>query len=192
MNRPKLAAFFVVLASLFRPAFGVFGAGLVIERAYRRQWRDAAQMTAVLAVGTAAVLAWNQWLAHVWLIPSSLGLADPVAYSTVAYNFFFAPLYGVVWFCPWVLAALWALRHDLALAVGLALYVAVVVAFKSADPAASYGPRYWVSVLPLLAVMTAQEGGWKWALVLPSAVISVLALFKYTQVWLAPVTGVFR
>jgi len=77
--------------------------------------------------------------------------------------------YGLLWYAPWVVCAFWALVRagwryaagdDILAAMALPILFnflmlgSLAVAFRSFSPGYCYGPRYWVPLLPWLALLS--------------------------------------
>lgn len=169
-RRPKSAALAAGIAAAFKPAFAVAGVGFVAERLWTRQWREAAEMSTVLAACGLALLAWNYWLARTFVIPiESSNTIYPSAGRSL-YETFLGPGYGLFRFAPWTIFVFTFLRLGLLrgpsalrqIAISIVLYT-LVLAYVRPFPSMSYGPRYWVAFLPWLAI-AAVEGLTHWPL----------------------------
>ena len=149
------------LAVCFKPNFLLFGAAWVATAFVSRNRRAALQLlTTFLPVAGAGSFALTYWLLCRWLLPMPDGTFWPLTAEAADVTFFSAQhgLFRFVpWFIPLALLALFGLsKPDTRLISVLVLLptAAMTVVFlgNGVHPGYSYGPRYWVPMLPLVAV----------------------------------------
>jgi hypothetical protein len=193
-DRPSLAAAALVPAIWIKPLFAVVGVAWVLTRLLQRRRGDAARLALIVGAGCALLVAFDEHLARVPLLPPAY-LHDP---RQLPFRWFWATLlggaHGLVWFVPWlvpVAVVLYARRRERALPLGelaAPLGLALVVIAYQQGPHHCWGPRYWVPFLPWLAVAAAaamQLGGRR-----VTAIIVGLALV--TAAFTLPATLRFR
>ncbi|HUO05298.1 MAG TPA: hypothetical protein VMU16_08890 [Candidatus Binataceae bacterium] len=210
-RRPMLAGLAAGAAMAFKPSFVIAGAGLVLERLWARSWRDAIEMAAVLGACGIALLSFNFWLARTLLIVGStvsVGAGNMDSFSPKGsnplYQTMLGPGVGLLNYAPWVIFSLLALGIVLfkrssplrRIAFPMALYV-VLLAFFNNGPSICYGPRYWVPMLPWLAIASVEGirsmrwhspiryalGAGYLAAVIFGAAIAIPATLRYPQMF---------
>ena len=206
---PALSGLCLAAAAYLKPPFGVVAAGVILERLLARRWKDAASLTGVLGVLGAVLLAINYGMAHTFLISGN-------ASWTPAENFYYLyetllhPEHGVFVFVPWVLFAFAAAKHGLAehgerstllrrIAVPGLLYF-LLLAVTPIGPGFSYGPRYWVPLMPWMAIAAVEfvrtrskRSRVAFAfLVLLSASIAIPGALRYRQIFSKPPSAAWK
>jgi hypothetical protein len=209
MRRPVLCGIAIGVAASMKSVFALCGLVWVIERLWARRYREAGLLTASMAVCG---------LLQVWFNMRLLGSAVSVgAGSFVSANGWqsfretlFDPSHGLFPFMPWaVLALLWApagfrraatspskgldthARRQLALPLFSFLAVYSIIGW---GPGYCYGPRYWVALLPFLAMAAVDfaVSGKEWRLHLTGALaavgmlVAVPAAIKYDRLFSRP------
>jgi hypothetical protein len=204
-----LAALFAVVAMWVKPALVVLGAGFLAERAWARDWRQAAWIAGVMTVGGLALIAFNFSLAHRPLLSGGVAWAPPSG-LTSAWGTLVDKQHGLLPFAPWVAVVAVGLgwrapgptSERLRLAVGIpALLHWALVSTYGALGGTCYGPRYWIPFLAGFAVCAAalaREGGRAvrvgLAVTVPvAAILSVTSALVYLRVWNdSPYHGLMR
>ncbi|MGH9442489.1 MAG: hypothetical protein ACRD16_09455 [Thermoanaerobaculia bacterium] len=160
-NRPGLAGFLAGLAVWIKPALGLVLAAWIFLTWRQKSGRDALRTAGAGAFPIAGFLAFNWWQAHTLLVS---GNGDPTWRPGL--SGLLATLldreHGLLTFAPWALLAFaafvsirpkrGALLSDIALPVLLMLVLLASFGPLGAD---CYGPRYWVPMLPWLAIAAA-------------------------------------
>jgi len=195
---------------VLKPPFAVGCAGFVVERLWARAWRDAIAMATVdgrlharprrvelLARRRTMVMsneAWR-WAHGVDALHDTLLALD----------------HGVLPYAPWVAVGLFGLVRALGprrgearavlrcMAIPTLFYVAFL-ASTDIKPGYCYGPRYWVPLLPFLAVAAVdvvrtrivRRAGVFALLVLVSAAVAIPGSLRYGELWDKPVLAVWR
>jgi len=217
-GRPKLAALGSAAAMYLKSPFGLIGAGLILERLWSRRWREAIEMSGVLGVCGVALVGFNYWLARTPIIIGSTisvgagnseGSHPEVTLLHSLYQTMLGPGVGVMDCAPWtifgfafLLFALFGKPSTLRrIAFPTALYGVGLVLSKT-GPGTCYGPRYWVPMLPWLAIASVEGMRWlSWqrpityllrtgyaAAVILSAAMAIPAALRYPQMFNHPVT----
>jgi hypothetical protein len=164
-SSPSLAAATIGLALWVKPQYGLIGAAWVAELLLRRRYRQSLAMIAIVGAAASALLLFNQYGARRWLVGGNFGFqfGNPIAgfYATLAGSH-----YGLLAYAPWALigacGAAWVLtrralseqasdRLLIAVAPGLLLNL-IMLSLLGFSPATCWGPRYWVPLLPWLAL----------------------------------------
>ncbi len=197
-DRPVLAALAIAAAAIIKPPYAVVGAGFVLESLWNQRWRAAALMSLTLALCGAGLMSFNYWLARTLVISGNLVGTEAVADSLrPMYRTMLGSQHGLLLFAPWVVLAPLGLglrrTHDGSdpsrltrrMVIPL-LLLFVMFAGVPFSPGACYGPRYWVPVLPWLALAAAI--GWNIA---PAALRSVFAVLAIAGAVFA-ITGILR
>lgn len=159
---PWLAAVFAVAAFWMKPALVVVGAAWILERWWAGDRRAAGQITAVMAVGGFALLAFNHFvLGRVW-ISGTYAWQPPDGLRTF-FDTMLHERYGALTFVPWLVLAvpgMW--RGPAPGAAGSARQIGlpcalhwVLLGTYGAMGATCYGPRYWIPFMPFFAVAAA-------------------------------------
>ncbi len=166
-DRPVLASIACFAAAAFKLSFLVIAAGFVIDRILGGRKRQAALMTLTIGVCLAGLVGFNYWLARTPFISGNLaGNNLRFAHNLrPLFNLFFEPEHGLIIFAPWTIFAVRALgsvpfhreRSTFLrpIAIGIALYICVL-AFPTFGPGDSYGPRYFVPLMPWLALASVE------------------------------------
>jgi hypothetical protein len=165
-DRPKLAALATGAATIFKPPFAVAGLGFIIERMWARRWRDAIEMSLVLAACVTALIGFNYWLARTPIIPVPPGWTNGSRLYPL-WATLIGPTTGLFVFAPWTIFAFaflglallppWNRKSSVLrrIAIPTTLYLTVLVVVV-AFPGTCYGPRYWVPFLPWLAIASVE------------------------------------
>jgi hypothetical protein len=199
-QRWALAGVAVSLAMAMKAPFAVFGAGWMLVLLAQRRWREGLVLTASLGVGGLALLLFNRWVSHVWVVGGRSGWMWASGLrgfkSTLLH-----PSYGLLIFVPWAALAVlalvpkgWAQKRGLAPTIGvpLLLYLAVLSASKFTG-GNCYGPRYWVPALPFLALLVIDVAKRRLISTVALAVLAAWGLYltlpgalRYKLVWDQP------
>ena len=192
-DRPVLAALGAGAALIFKPPFGVVGAGLILDRIWERRWRDAVLMSSVFGACGLALMTFNYWLARTPIIsgniePWPLGSAGAHDFRP-PFDTFLESRHGLFIWVPWAIFAIFpmgsalcsrdqrrGLLFDMSVPTSLYLAVLSVLAF---GPGRSYGPRFWVPLLPWMAVAaveTIRSTGWGWRIIFGLLAVIALAI----------------
>jgi hypothetical protein len=159
-DKPILAAVALVPAIWIKPLFAVVGMTWVLTRFFQQRRADAARLAVIVGAGCALLIAFDEQLARVPLLPPTY-LHDP---RQLPFPWLFATLlggaHGLVWFVPWLVPVAVVLLRRSARALPLGeltapLLPALVVIAYQQGPHHCWGPRYWVPFLPWLAVAAA-------------------------------------
>ena len=164
-GRSALVGLAIVAAAAIKPNFGLVGFAFVAERLWARRPREAVVIASVAAVGGVAIAALN------WSIARTLVVAgrDPWRWALGTWpvgDTLFSDDHGLFLFVPWALLPAWALLRSrptpappasasaaLLRQVSLAALVHfAILATNRNGTGWCYGPRYWVPLLPLMAL----------------------------------------
>jgi hypothetical protein len=208
-GRPVWSGLAIGVAASMKSVFALCGFAWVLERLWARRYREAALLTA--SMGVCGLL-------QMWLNMKLLGSAVTVgAGSFVAADglqsfkdTLFEPSHGLFPFVPWaVLAFLWGpiggrpgvqaapdeldvpARRQLVLPLFLFLAVYSIIGW---GPGYCYGPRYWIALLPFLALLAVDfaVSGKKWRLQLTGVLavagllVAVPGAVKYERLFSRP------
>lgn len=161
-RRVSVAALAVAAAAIIKPMFALVALAWLAVEAGRRNWRDAWVFSAWVALCGGALFSFNYWMAGTPLIFG----AGPLRGLNTGYQLLgtlLHPYYGVLRFAPWTLLALFGLigwrRYRAASNPDPLLWIAapmlpllVLMCLYGALGGNCYGPRYWVPLLPWMAV----------------------------------------
>jgi len=169
-GRPMLCASAAAAAAIFKPPFALVGAGFIMERIWARKFNEAAAMAKVLSALGIGLMAFNYWLARTPIITGNLGL-EPSWSLGPLYRTLLGPKHGLFRFAPWTIYAFVALGFGLLtgngssplrrMAIPILLFMGLL-ALDSLGPLYCYGPRYWVPMLPWLAIAAVEGLRSKW------------------------------
>ncbi len=207
----------VVAAAAIKPALGVVALGLFCALLLERRRRDALVLAAVSALGGAALVACNLWLAGVPVIGGAKGYVVAQGGSGVGSSVadaLVSQTHGLLLFAPWTALALigmvLAFRRQpqpgapvalvRALALGSASYLAVLLSSAFASGGFAYGPRQLVPLLPWLALaavgtVAGRGRAWRGALLvlgLAGAAIAVPSALRYASLFNQPVVAAWK
>jgi hypothetical protein len=210
-NRPAWAGVAAGLALTLKPLFLVFGLGWLLERIGSRRFRDAVHIAVPMGLLGVALMVFN------WVIARRLLVAGTSPWSWARgleglHANLFDGAHGVLPFAPWVavalvplVAALWP-RAEVAqwvrqIALATFPYVAFVAANRYLGETC-YGPRYWVALLPVLALAAVEPLGWPnarrpaalalVALGVLGLYIAIPAAFRYPELWDQPALAAWK
>jgi hypothetical protein len=202
-GRPVAASLAVSLAMAIKPPFVLFGAAWILLRLIARRWGEALRLAVGMGTCGLLLLAFNRWQFHVWLVSGSSHWAWASGLSGL-WSTLLHPAYGLLVFVPWTLLALGGLLGRRApdgghssltrdMGLPLALYLGVLSAMAY-NGSACYGPRYWVAVMPwlaLAAIECARRWGRpvRWALgltALAAVLICAPGALRYGLLWDTP------
>ena len=202
-GRPVAASMAVSLAMAMKPPFVLVGAAWLLSRLWARRWGEALRLAGGMLGGGVLLLAFNQWQSHVWLVSGAFGWVWARGLSGL-HSTLLHPAYGLLMFVPWVPLALGgllegrgrdggrpSLSHDMALPLLAYLGVLSASAFTGGT---CYGPRYWIAVMPWLALAAVEcmrHWGRKGWLGLGLAALAALWLsgpgaLRYAELWDVP------
>ena len=203
-ERPIIAALAAAAAALFKPPFALVGAAVVIDKAEQRRWREAIEISVILAVAGIALMVFNYWLARTLVIAGNNAGPWPFG-SKIALGFsglgktLLAPDHGLIVWAPWTVFAIFPIGlafcsrtaqprflREMSFAT---IALLVLFALLPFDVGFCYGPRLWVPLLPWLAVAAvavARACGPIWratfaVLVLISIAISIPGALRYSE-----------
>lgn len=167
---PILCAFAAAAAAIFKPPFALVGVGFIVERIWARKFNDAAVMAVVLGALGAGLVAFNFWLARTPIITGNLGLQPSFSIGPL-YRTFLGSAHGLFRFAPWTIYAFVALGLGLLpgsqnsplrrMVTPMVLFTGLL-ALDSLGPLYCYGPRYWLPMLPWLAIASVEGLRSKW------------------------------
>jgi len=199
-ERPLLAGLAVALAAILKSPLAVVGIGFIINEIWAGRRRNAIMLGLVLASCGLPVMAFNYWLARTLVISGNgSALRGPDLQSL--YDTFLEPGHGLLYFVPWAVIAFIAIGRGFRstapdakllrqMAVPLALYV-LVLSCSGTGPGLCYGPRYWIPLLPWLALATIEGVNRArrpallacGVLVLLGALIAIPGTLRYPQIF---------
>ncbi len=193
-----LAATAVVVAMTMKPPWVLVGAGWIVERLLAGERKQAFRLAAVLLAGGLAIMALNVHLAGTPVISGQTGwvsISSPRQLLATLGDWEQGLLPFVPWVVPAALALLSGQRHPITRPIALAIVpnLAVFMTFHSLG-GVGYGGRYWVPLLPFLAVWTvvllARAPAWLRVacavLALAAAAVTLSGMFSFTEVWNHP------
>jgi hypothetical protein len=205
-ERAALAALLAGLAMWIKPPFALVGMGWMIERLWAGRPRQALTIGAVMGPMGVALLAFNTWLAGKPLISGAAGWiwTDGVMTSLQT---LIGDRQGVISFVPWTALAFAACLASLLdrggdsltrqIAIPAFLHMGLLAA-SAHSGFYSYGPRYWVQMLPWLALATVAFAsqprwrGYRWSLLVLAGLGALFAFpgaFKHhPRLWSQGVT----
>jgi hypothetical protein len=202
---PVLAGLGAAAAVIFKPVFAVIGAGLVLDRIWERRWRDAVLMSAVLGACGLALMTFNYWLARTPIISGNVEswpLGSARAHDLrPLFDTFLGSRHGLFIWVPWAIFAIFPMGNALwsgdrcgsllfDMSVPTSLYLAVLSSLEFSS-GYCYGPRYWVPLLPWMAVAaveTIRSTGWGWRITLGllaviGVAIAIPGALRYPQMF---------
>lgn len=168
-GRAALVGLAIVAAAAVKPNFALVGGAWILERLWARRPREAVWIACIAAAGGIALLAFNWQTARTLVVAGrdpwnwALG-TGPLAYTLLSDQ------HGLLYFVPWTLVPAFALlrsRPTLAppadaasallrqIALPTLVHLGVLALNRNGD-GWCYGPRYWVPLLPLLALATVE------------------------------------
>jgi hypothetical protein len=164
-GRPVWAGIAVGLAFTMKPLFLLFGVGWMIERLLAQRWKDALRIAIPLGAIGLATAVYNEVAGRRLVIAGASQWKWAEGLNGLHAQLFDAA-HGALPFAPWILLAFlpWlvtlcqpreARALHLQIALPAALYGLTLVANQYLGETC-YGPRYWVPVLPLLAVLASE------------------------------------
>jgi hypothetical protein len=208
-ERPVLAAICLAAAAWLKPPFAVVAIGVILERIWTRRWKDVFILSVIVGVLGVALMLFNHHYAHTFVISGNVSW-------TPAENFYFLyetllhPEHGLFIFVPWVLFAFAAAKRGLLensqdstllrrIAVPGFLYF-ILIAATPVGPGFAYGPRYWVPLLPWMAIAAVEFARSAKmpariafiALVLLSAAYAIPGALRYPQMFSQPPTAAWK
>jgi hypothetical protein len=208
-NRPFLSGIAVGIAMSMKSVFGVFGFAWVLERLWARRYKEAIWLTASIAFCTALQTCFNLVMLR---SPVTFGAGGWVSAQGLSsfMETLFHPAHGLVAFVPWTLIPfVWGpfaarpgakdapnvlavdARRQLILPLLMTLLVYSVIGW---GPGYCYGPRYWIAVLPFLAMLVVDfaVSGRPWrshavgVLAAAGLLIAVPGAIKYQELFSRP------
>jgi hypothetical protein len=157
---PVSAGVFSAGAFWIKPPFVCAGLAWIVYLAVARRPAQAARMAAVCTLGGVALVLFNFWLARTPFVSGAEGFV-PARGVWTALMTLVSPGHGLLVFAPWVLPTFIVgallLREPahrgviVALLLPAVLYYPVVSSHRSLG-GYGYGPRYWVAMMPILAI----------------------------------------
>ncbi|HXN86695.1 MAG TPA: hypothetical protein VN867_11525 [Candidatus Binataceae bacterium] len=218
---PALSALAVAVAIFMKPLSLVIGLGFAVDLALARRWRSLAKFSIVLGISIGCLMWFNYWLAKTAILPPRhvppplpAGLPAGVASENPQLEnqgILMSGLgnlidfeFGLLTFAPWALFAFWSIARERGRADTsrdrLAMFFPVLLFFLQLTtagltyhltPGYCYGPRYWVPLLPWLAIAFARffqtSATWaRWSLAsvaLVGALISVSGALRYPHLF---------
>lgn len=168
-RKPILSGAMIAVAMAMKPLFILFGFAWIAERAARRQFREAIFLTASIGACGLVLVAFN--MATIRQIVTTGTVPFMVAAGlTSLYDTFFHETQGLLLYVPWAIVPLvWGLvacrpgardreglvsveaRRQMMPSILLCGASFAIVAW---GPGFCYGPRYWVPLMPFLAILT--------------------------------------
>jgi hypothetical protein len=164
------AALSLSAAAAIKPALATVALAWILVELARRRWRSATLLSAGVAACGALLGAFNYWMAGTPLVFGAVTPPKRFNAGIEAFDTLLHPRYGVLVFAPWTLPALLQLsrvvffRHRssrdpmLPVAAGTLAMLAILSAFPYLGQNC-YGPRYWIPLLPWLAVAAVVAAG---------------------------------
>ena len=216
-RRPVLAGLAVVAAAALKPPFGLIGPVWAADLWLHGRRKEALRLGTVVLGGGAAIVAFNLWLAHTPVVfgsaPFGFGGAGLGGIGVMLFD----NAHGLLNFAPWAVLALWVAarpgvdrsaggpdatsaagpwtrspsRPDWVrwVSLGAAPYLAIVAVNKSPEGGYCYGPRYWIPLIPWLALLAMQARGARKLLVglaLISAITAIPGALRYRHLFNEP------
>jgi hypothetical protein len=199
-RRPLLAGLGVVAAAALKPPFGLTGAVWVIDLWVHGRRKEALQLAGVVVAGGAGIAGFNLWLAHTPVIAGTSGFIPGVPGFGGLGVLLFDDAHGLLDFAPWALLALWVAARPgpdwvRFVALGALPYLLVVAATNAPDGGYCYGPRYWIPLIPWLALLALQAKSSRKllaALALIGAIIAIPGALRYRHLFNAPAIAALR
>ena len=161
-RRPVLAAVPIALSMWIKPQYGIIAGIWFWERIWAKDRRAALSLAIVIGVNLLGIIAFDKWLVGRWLVSGNWVGWE---WARGLYGFhtqFFEAEHGLLVFVPWVIFGLiWISSRAFspgpenftARSLGLPLILyAVMLSMQPYGGGWSYGPRYWVCMLPWLTV----------------------------------------
>jgi hypothetical protein len=212
MRRPVLAGIAVGVAMAMKPVFLVFGLCWIVERFLAKERREAFWLTVSIGICGVILTAFNL---AVLRAPTTTG-AIPFALANGLHSLkdtFFHPGQGLLLFVPWTAIPLvWGpltarpgvvdheglvtveAKRQMLPPIFLCLLTYAIVAW---GPGYCYGPRYWVPLMPFLALLAIDFAiaGKAWrrvvvgALAAVSLVVALVGVTQYHLLFLRPATA---
>ncbi len=208
-RRPLLAGLGIVAAAAFKPPFGLTGAVWVVDLWLHGRRKEALQLGAVVLAGGAGIMGFNLWLAHMPIVSGTVGF-EPGELGLGAIGvMLFDNAHGLLNFAPWALLALWVAARQCAtsssgeptpdwirwISLGAAPYLVIVAATSTPDGGYCYGPRYWIPLIPWLALLAMQARTARKALVCLAVLGATLAIpgaLRYRHLFSASAIAALR
>lgn len=196
-RRPLVAGLAISVAVWIKPVFVLLGIVWVAVAWARRRRIESVLLAAAVGIGSIAFLAFNYWQARTPLISGVYGWMG-ISEAAQLPRTLISREYGLLWFAPWTAIALvavgltwWRLargrpsRLDWT-ATSIPVFL-ILFALHAPLGSTCYGPRYWVPLLPFLAIaavdLASEVRGHRWmgravmiALLGTAAISAVLAV----------------
>ena len=200
-RRPVLAGLALVAAAAFKPPFGLTGAVWAVDLWLHGRRKEALRLGAAVLCGGAAIAGFNLWMARTPIVSGTIGF-DPGTPGLGAVGvMLFDNAHGLLNFAPWALLALWvsAARGGpdwvRQVSLGAAPYLLLVAATSTPEGGHCYGPRYWIPLIPWLALLAMQARGARKALAvlaIAGALIAIPGALRYRHLFNAPAIAALR
>jgi hypothetical protein len=183
-NRSILAGLAIGVAVSMKSVFALCGVAWIVERLFARRFKEAFLLTASLGAFGLVQMGFNQVMLGT---PFTIGAGTWVSAQGLQsfVDTLFEPHHGLVPFVPWALIPfLWGplasrpgmkdapellavdARRQLILPLLMILFVYSIIGW---GPGYCYGPRYWIALLPFLALLVVDFAiagkAWRWQLV---------------------------
>ena len=203
-RRPFLAGLGLVAAAALKPPFGLTGAVWAVDLWLHGRRKEALQLGAVVLAGGAAIAGFNLWLAHTPVIAGTIGFEPGTPGLGAIGVMLFDNAHGLLNFAPWALLALWVAARQSSvrgpewvrwISLGAAPYLVIVAATSTPEGGYCYGPRYWIPLIPWLALLAMQARGARKllaALALIGAVIALPGALRYRHLFNEPAIAALR
>jgi hypothetical protein len=163
-RKPFLCGLAIGLAFSIKPPFILVGLFWCVERWFSKEFREAKILGGVLACFVALVCGFNYWIARVAIISGPAGL-NPVDSIRDLAATWIGPKVGLFPFVPWTVFSFVAIAfirraadqnaQMLRWIVWAVLPLALLFSIQD-GPGSCFGPRYWVPLLPFLAIAACQ------------------------------------
>ncbi len=199
-RRPLLAGLAVVAAAALKPPFGLTGVVWAMDLWLQGRRQEALKLLAVVVAGGAGIASVNLWLAHTPIIAGTAGFIPGAPGLGGVGVMLFGDAHGLLNFAPWALLSLWVASRPgpdwvRFISLGAAPYLILVAASNAPDGGFCYGPRYWIPLIPWLALLAMQARGARkllLGLALASALVGIPGALRYRHLFNAPAIAALR
>jgi hypothetical protein len=168
-GRPGLAGLGVGVAMAMKPVFLLFGIAWILERAWARKWRDAFWLTGTIGISGVVLLTVNMLTIHAPMTAGAIPFFPAQGLKSFKETLYSDPAASLFLFVPWaVIPFFWGpfaarpgavneeglltvdARRQIVIPMFLSLLAFSIVGW---GPGFCYGPRYWIPVLPFMAML---------------------------------------